>query len=72
MKGGGDGGGEKMKGIGLLVIAIVFFSIYVYILFATDYGMLLVKITVAVIVGVICFILGWIGVTLTINNEKEQ
>ena len=63
--------GEKMKGIGLLVIAIVFFSIYVYILFATDYGMLLVKITVAIIVGVICFIIGWIGITLTIN-EKEK
>ncbi|GKS60827.1 hypothetical protein YTPLAS21_02850 [Candidatus Nitrosocosmicus sp.] len=60
-----------MKGIGLLLIAIVFFSVYVYILFATDYGILLVKITVAVIVGVICFILGWIGITLTIN-EKEQ
>jgi hypothetical protein len=60
-----------MKGIGLLLIAIVFFSVYVYILFATDYGILLVKITVVVIVGVICFILGWIGITLTIN-EKEQ
>ena len=60
-----------MKGIGLLLIAIVFFSVYVYILFATDYGILLVKITVAVIVGVICFILLWIGITLTIN-EKEQ
>ncbi len=64
-------GVEKMKGIGLLLISIVFFSVYVYILFATDYGILLVKITVAVIVGVICFILGWIGITLTIN-EKEQ
>lgn len=64
-------GVEKMKGIGLLLIAIVFFSVYIYILFATDYGILLVKITVAVIVGVICFILGWIGITLTIN-EKEQ
>lgn len=64
-------GVEKMKGIGLLLLAIVFFSVYVYILFATDYGILLVKITVAVIVGVICFILGWIGITLTIN-EKEQ
>lgn len=64
-------GVEKMKGIGLIVIAIVFFSVYVYTLFGTDYGLLLVKLTVAVIVGVICFILGWIGITLTIN-EKEQ
>ena len=65
-------GEEKMRGIGLLVIAFVFFSVYVYILFATDYGMLLVKITVAVIIGVICFIIGWIGVTLTINEKEQQ
>ncbi len=63
-------GVEKMKGIGLLVIAFVFFSVYIFTLFATDYGMLLVKLTVAIIVGVICFIIGWIGVTLTVN-EKE-
>jgi hypothetical protein len=65
-------GVEKMRGIGLLVIALIFFSVYVYILFATDYGMLIVKITVAVIVGVICFIIGWIGVTLTINEKEQQ
>lgn len=64
-------GVERMKGIGLLLIAIVFFSVYVYTLFATDYGILLVKLTVAVIVGVICFILGWIGITLTINEKEE-
>jgi lipopolysaccharide export LptBFGC system permease protein LptF len=63
-------GVEKMKGIGLLVIAFVFFSVYIFTLFATDYGMLLVKLTVAIIVGVICFIIGWIGITLTVN-EKE-
>jgi hypothetical protein len=64
-------GVEKMKGISLLMIAFVFFSVYVYTLFATEYGLLLVKLTVVVIVGVICFIIGWIGITLTIN-EKEQ
>jgi hypothetical protein len=64
-------GGEKIKGIGLLLIAIAFFSAYVYTLFATGYGILLVKLTVAVIIGVICFILGWIGITLTINEKDE-
>lgn len=64
-------GVEKIKGIGLMMIALVFFSVYVYTLFATEYGLLLVKFTVTVIVGVICFIIGWIGITLTIN-EKES
>ena len=64
-------GVEKIKGIGLMMIALVFFSVYVYTLFATEYGLLLVKFTVTVIVGAICFIIGWIGITLTIN-EKES
>jgi ABC-type bacteriocin/lantibiotic exporter with double-glycine peptidase domain len=65
-------GVERMKGIGLLMIAFVFFSVYVYTLFATEYGLLLVKLTVVVIVGVICFIIGWIGITLTINEKEQQ
>lgn len=64
-------GTEKFKGIALVIIAIVLFSVYTYALFATDLGILLLKLTIAVIVGVICFVVGWIGITLAIN-EKEQ
>jgi hypothetical protein len=61
---------EKIKGIVLILIAISFFTTYTYTLFATDWGILLLKLTVVVIVGVIFFIVGWIGVTLT-GNEKN-
>ena len=64
-------GTEKFKGVGLVLVAVIIFSVYVYLLFATDLGILLLKLTVVVIVGVICFILGWIGITLTMN-EKEH
>ncbi|TVP39578.1 hypothetical protein [Candidatus Nitrosocosmicus arcticus] len=63
---------EKIKGIVLILIAISFFSAYTYTLFATGFGILLLKLTVAVIVGVIFFIVGWIGVTLTVNEKNTD
>ena len=63
---------ERIKGIVLILIAISFFAVYTYTLFATDLGILLLKLTVVVIVGVIFFIVGWIGVTLTVNEKNTN
>lgn len=63
---------DKIKGVILILIAIIVFSSFIFILFATDLGILLVKLTVLVIVGIIFFIIGWIGVTLTINNKRTS
>jgi len=63
---------EKIKGIVLILIAISFFTTYIYTLFATDLGILLLKFTVAVIVGIVFFIVGWIGVTLTVNEKNTN
>jgi hypothetical protein len=62
---------EKIRGGLLVAIALVGFSVYSYILFATDYGVLLMKLTAISIVGIILFIVGWIGFTLTID-EKDK
>lgn len=62
---------EKIRGGLLVAIALVGFSVYSYILFATDYGILLMKLTAISIVGIILFIVGWIGFTLTIE-EKDK
>ncbi len=62
---------EKIKGIILIIIAITFLTVYVYTLFATDFGILLLKLTIVTIVGIIFFIIGWIGVTLTINEKQN-
>ncbi len=48
------------------------FPAYAYTLFATEYGILLLKLTVVIIVGVIFFIVGWIGVTLTVNEKNTD
>lgn len=66
------GGIERIKGIVLILIAISLFTAYVYTLFATDLGILLLKFTVAVLVGVIFFIVGWIGLTLAINEKNTN
>jgi hypothetical protein len=63
---------EKIKGILLLIIAMSVFPAYAYTLFATEYGILLLKLTVVIIVGVIFFIVGWIGVTLTVNEKNAD
>lgn len=63
---------DKMKGVMLILVAIIVFSAFTFILFATELGILLIKLTVLVIVGIIFFIIGWIGVTLTINNKNSN
>jgi len=65
-------GTEKIKGIVLILIAISVFVAYTYTLFATDLGILLLKVTAVIIVGVIFFIVGWIGVTLAINEKNTN
>ena len=62
---------ERVRGILLISIALIGFSLYTFILFGTDFGIMLMKLTVLIIVGIIFFIIGWIGATLTINKEKK-
>jgi hypothetical protein len=60
---------EKIRGGILIAMALVGFSVYAYILFATDYGVLIMKLTAISIVGIILFIVGWIGFTLTMDEK---
>ncbi len=62
---------EKVRGSILVSIALIGFSIYSYILFGTDFGIILVKLTAIAIVGIIFFIIGWIGFTLTISEKNK-
>lgn len=63
--------GEKIRGIILVAVALIGFSIYVYILLGTTFDILLMKLTAISIVGIIFFIIGWIGITLTINEKNK-
>jgi hypothetical protein len=63
---------EKIRGSILIAISLIGFLIYTYILFGTDFGIMLMKLTALTIVGIIFFIIGWIGFTLTTGKEKKQ
>jgi hypothetical protein len=62
---------EKVRGSILIAISLIGFFIYTYILFGTDFGIMLMKLTALTIVGIIFFIIGWIGFTLTTGKEKK-
>jgi hypothetical protein len=61
---------EKVRGGMLVAIAVIGFLIYSYILFATDFDLILMKLSAISIVAIIFFIIGWIGFTLT-TDEKN-
>ena len=61
---------EKVRGVILVAIAVIGFLVYSYVLFATDLGLILMKLTAISIVGIIFFIVGWIGFTLTTDENS--
>jgi hypothetical protein len=63
---------EKVRGSILVAIALTGFLIYSYILFATEFGFILLKLTAISIVGIIFFIIGWIGFTLTTDEKTNS
>ena len=63
---------EKVRGSILIAIAVIGFLVYSYVLFATDLGVILMKLTAISIVGIIFFIVGWIGFTLTTDDNSTN
>ncbi len=63
---------NKLRGLILISIALVGFCAYSYILFATVLGIILIKLTLIIIVGIIFFIIGWIGFTLSSNEKIDE
>ena len=55
---------DKVIGGALLVISIIIIILYGYLIFFTDYAMLLLKITGFVAIAGVFGILAWIGYTL--------
>jgi uncharacterized membrane protein len=66
------GKGNRGTGAALLVIAIAAFIIYAYFLIGTQYGMVIVKLTVLAAVAVLLTVLGWIGYTMLTAPRSEE
>ena len=63
--------GSKGTGAALLVIAILAFIAYAYALLGTEWGMLVIQLTVLGAVGVLLLVLGWIGYTMLTAPREE-
>jgi uncharacterized membrane protein len=66
------GKGNRGTGAALLIIAIAAFIIYAYFLIGTQYGMIIVKLTVLAAVAVLLTVLGWIGYTMLTAPRSEE
>ncbi len=65
--------GSRGTGAVLLVVSILAFIAYAYLLLGTEWGMLVLQLTVLGAVGVLLTVLGWIGYTmLTTTREKGK
>ncbi|MGN6630644.1 MAG: transcriptional regulator [Nitrososphaeraceae archaeon] len=55
----------KVTGISILGTAIIGFIIYLYLILATQWDILLLKITIIAAVGAVVSVVAWIGYTMT-------
>ena len=63
--------GNRGTGAALLVIAILVFIFYAYFLLASQWGMLVLQVTVLSAVGILLLVLGWIGYTMLTAPREE-
>jgi hypothetical protein len=65
--------GSKGVGAILLFVSIIAFIAYAYFLLGTEWGMLILQLTVLGAVAILLTVLGWIGYTmLTAPREEEK
>lgn len=64
--------GSKGTGATLLIISIVVFTLYAYFLLGTQYGMVIMQLTVLGAIAVLLTVLGWIGYTMMTAPKTEE
>ena len=63
---------NKPTGLFLLISPPAIFLIYIYLLFASDYDLLLIKFSIAGTIGIIVTVFIWIGYTMiSASNHNE-
>jgi hypothetical protein len=55
---------SKLAGFVLLIVSVAAFVIYAYLLLTTDFGILILKLTILGAVATLLAVLGWIGYTI--------
>ena len=63
---------NRSTGFFLLIVPPAIFIIYIYLLFASDYDLLLIKLSIVGTVGIIISVFVWIGYTMiSASNNNE-
>lgn len=63
---------QQLTGLSLIVIIVFFFSIYSYLLLASEYAEIIIKITIIFAVLIVCLVIAWIGYTMTIATKENS
>jgi predicted DNA-binding transcriptional regulator len=63
---------SKGVGLGLLSFSIIVFIIYAYFLFASEWGITILKFTVLGAAATLLAVLAWIGYTMATAPELER
>ncbi|MGI0028191.1 MAG: transcriptional regulator [Nitrososphaera sp.] len=64
--------GSRGAGAALLAISIAVFILYAYFLLASQYGIIILQLTVLAAVAVLLAVLGWIGYTMLTAPRTEE
>jgi hypothetical protein len=63
---------NRPTGIFLLIVPPLFFLIYLYLLFASNFDLLLIKFTIVGTVGIIVSVFIWIGYTMISTSNPNE
>jgi predicted DNA-binding transcriptional regulator len=62
----------RVTGLSILGMSIIGFIIYLYLILATQWDILLIKITIIAAVGAIVSVVAWIGYTMTTTPVADK
>jgi cell shape-determining protein MreD len=62
----------KVTGVSTLGISIIGFIVYLYLILATQWDILLIKITIIAAVGAVVSVVAWIGYTMTTTPIADK
>ncbi len=63
---------NRLTGIFLLMVPPLIFLVYVYLLFASSLGLLVIKLTIVGTVGIIVSVFIWIGYTMISTSNPNE
>ncbi|HEX2613978.1 MAG TPA: hypothetical protein VHL10_00675 [Nitrososphaera sp.] len=64
--------GSRGTGAAFLAIAIIAFILYAYLLFGTQWGLIVMQLTMLGLVGILLAVLGWIGYTMLTAPRTDE